>query len=86
MLIPGDQWPIFLYAGYAYDPEDPWKGLFQSHLLVSVSVCLTLSATESCPLMENIGKQRLTNTFLLRQAQSIRLPKPRGRAMPEFMA
>jgi hypothetical protein len=55
MLIPGDQWPIFLYAGYTYDPEDPWKGLFRSRLLVSVGVCSTLSATESCRLTENIG-------------------------------
>lgn len=37
MLIPGDQWPIFLYAGYKYDAEDPWQGLCRSSLLVSVS-------------------------------------------------
>jgi hypothetical protein len=37
MAIPGDQWPVFLYAGYEYDPEDPWKGLFRSTILVSVS-------------------------------------------------
>jgi hypothetical protein len=36
MQVPGDQWPVFLYAGYDYDPEDPWKGLFRSPLLVSV--------------------------------------------------
>ena len=41
MLIPGDQWPIFLYAGYQYDLEDPWKELFRSPILVSVS-CLLL--------------------------------------------
>jgi hypothetical protein len=37
MSVPGDQWPIFLFAGYQYDPEDPWKGLFRSSILVSVS-------------------------------------------------
>jgi hypothetical protein len=37
MVIPGDQWPIFLYARYEYDPEDPWKGLLRSSILVSVS-------------------------------------------------
>ena len=37
MAIPGNQWPIFIYQGYEYDPEDPWKGLFRSTLLVSVS-------------------------------------------------
>ena len=37
MTVPGDQWPIFLYAGYEYDPQNPWKGLFKSTLLVCVS-------------------------------------------------
>ncbi|KAG1894034.1 uncharacterized protein F5891DRAFT_962136, partial [Suillus fuscotomentosus] len=32
--VRGDQWPMFLYAGYAYDPEDPWKGLLRSEILV----------------------------------------------------
>ena len=35
--VAGDQWPIFLYADYAYDAEDPWNGLLRSGLLVSVS-------------------------------------------------
>ncbi|KAG2136453.1 hypothetical protein DEU56DRAFT_871539 [Suillus clintonianus] len=30
----GDQWPIFLYAHYVYDHEDPWSGLLRSRLLV----------------------------------------------------
>jgi hypothetical protein len=38
MIVPGDQWPIFLYAGYEYDPENPWKGLFRSSILVCVCV------------------------------------------------
>jgi hypothetical protein len=37
MTVPGDQWPIFLYAGYEYDPENPWNGLFRSTLLICVS-------------------------------------------------
>jgi hypothetical protein len=37
LAITGDQWPIFLYAGYTYDPEDPWNGLLRSNILVSVS-------------------------------------------------
>ena len=40
MAVSGDQWPIFLYQGYAYDPDDPWNGLFRSALLVSVSFIL----------------------------------------------
>jgi hypothetical protein len=43
LVPPGDQWPVFLYAGYDYDPEDPWKGLFRSPLLVSVSPAYTMS-------------------------------------------
>jgi hypothetical protein len=36
MAVSGDQWPIFIYQGYIYDPEDPWNGLFRSTLLISV--------------------------------------------------
>jgi hypothetical protein len=37
MVIPGDQWPLFLYANCEYDPDDPWKGLLRNSILVSVS-------------------------------------------------
>ncbi|KIM64229.1 hypothetical protein SCLCIDRAFT_115360, partial [Scleroderma citrinum Foug A] len=33
--VAGDQWPVFLYANYTYDPEDPWNGLLRSGLLIS---------------------------------------------------
>jgi hypothetical protein len=36
IIVTGDQWPLFLYADYHYDPEDPWNGLFRSALLVCV--------------------------------------------------
>jgi hypothetical protein len=36
MVVSGDQWPIFLYHGYSYDPDDPWNGLFRCGLLVKV--------------------------------------------------
>ncbi|KAG0702402.1 hypothetical protein DFH29DRAFT_982339 [Suillus ampliporus] len=32
--VRGDQWPVFLYAGYIYDPDDPWKGLLRSEILI----------------------------------------------------
>ncbi|KAG1732469.1 hypothetical protein EDD22DRAFT_982534 [Suillus occidentalis] len=32
--VRGDQWPMFLYAGCAYDPEDPWKGLLRNEMLI----------------------------------------------------
>ena len=38
LAVSGDQWPIFLYYGYTFDPDDPWNGLFRSSLLVSVSI------------------------------------------------
>lgn len=34
--VAGDQWPVFLYANYTYDAEDPWNGLLRSGLLISV--------------------------------------------------
>ncbi|KAG2135608.1 hypothetical protein BD769DRAFT_1627061 [Suillus cothurnatus] len=32
--VHGDQWPMFLYARYEYDPEDPWRGLLRGEILV----------------------------------------------------
>ena len=43
MEVPGDQWPVFLYANCQYDAEDAWKGLFRSTFLVSVSYFLLLA-------------------------------------------
>ncbi|KJA26299.1 hypothetical protein HYPSUDRAFT_132935 [Hypholoma sublateritium FD-334 SS-4] len=34
LLVPGDQWPIFLFSSYTYDDNDPAKGLLRSSLLV----------------------------------------------------
>ncbi|KAF8219613.1 hypothetical protein L208DRAFT_1338960, partial [Tricholoma matsutake] len=31
----GDEWPLFLYHGFSYNPKDPWNGLFCSSLLVT---------------------------------------------------
>jgi len=36
IVVSGDQWPIFLYHGFNYNPDDPWNGLFRSSLIVSV--------------------------------------------------
>ena len=37
LVVPRDQWPILLYKDYKYDPEDPWKGLLRSSILVLVT-------------------------------------------------
>ncbi|KAG6904061.1 hypothetical protein DXG01_012852, partial [Tephrocybe rancida] len=34
-LVRGDEWPVFIYAGYSYDSEDPWMGVFRSTLLLN---------------------------------------------------
>jgi len=34
MSVSGDQWPMFVYANLAYDPDDPWNGLFRNQILV----------------------------------------------------
>lgn len=47
LAVSGDQWPIFVYHGYNYDPEDPWNGLFRSILLVSVGCSQLLLHTRA---------------------------------------
>jgi hypothetical protein len=49
----GDEWPMFLYHGYTYDPEDPWNGLFRSSLLITVS----LYYVHAIPLTRATGLQ-----------------------------
>ncbi|KAG6913971.1 hypothetical protein DXG01_003232 [Tephrocybe rancida] len=34
-LVQGDEWPVFIYAGYSYDSEVPWTGAFRSTLLLN---------------------------------------------------
>ena len=36
ITVAGDQWPLLVYADCAYDPEEPWDGLFRNKLLVWV--------------------------------------------------
>jgi len=35
--VRGDQWPIFLWSGYKYDEDQPWRGLLQSDILIKAS-------------------------------------------------
>ncbi|KAG6371375.1 hypothetical protein JVT61DRAFT_9587 [Boletus reticuloceps] len=35
LRVTGNQWPIFLYANYAYNTEDPWNGLLHSGIFIS---------------------------------------------------
>jgi hypothetical protein len=61
IAVTGDQWPVFLYTGYSYDPEDPWNGLLQSNILISVSRLLyTILFIQHLIL----GGFRRSNTYL----------------------
>ncbi|KAH6907818.1 hypothetical protein BKA70DRAFT_1104343, partial [Coprinopsis sp. MPI-PUGE-AT-0042] len=35
IVVSGDDWPLFLYEDYKHYPDDAWRGLFRSTLLVS---------------------------------------------------
>ncbi|RDB25046.1 hypothetical protein Hypma_007811 [Hypsizygus marmoreus] len=34
LAVPGDHWPVLLYAQCKFDPEDPWKGFLKNRILV----------------------------------------------------
>lgn len=57
----GDQWPSFLFHGYAYDPEDPWNGLFRSSLLVTAykHIFTSPSSVDKEPKATRSGNARI---------------------------
>ncbi|KIM76841.1 hypothetical protein PILCRDRAFT_77388 [Piloderma croceum F 1598] len=61
MAVTGDQWPIFLYHGYSYGPEDPWNGLFRSSILVSAykHIFTSPSSVEKEPKATRSGNARI---------------------------
>jgi hypothetical protein len=36
LVVSADQWPTFIYQDYKFHADDPWRGAFQSSLLISV--------------------------------------------------
>jgi hypothetical protein len=82
LVVAGDQWPMFLYEGYVYDPDDPWKGLFRSSLLVSVCLSSFASATMH---LDSFIFTRLSNISSHHLVQLIRNPRPRVLEMRAFM-
>jgi hypothetical protein len=48
IIVTGDQWPLFLYADYHYDPKEPWNGLFRSALLVCVRYIFRVASKFPC--------------------------------------
>jgi len=61
MAVAGDQWPIFLYQGYNYDPEDPWNGLFRGSLLIYAykHIFTSPSSIEKEPKTTRSGNARI---------------------------
>ncbi|KAG1869706.1 hypothetical protein C8R48DRAFT_597597 [Suillus tomentosus] len=61
MSVCGDQWPIFLYAHYTYDVDDPWCGLLRSRLLVCAykHVFTSPSLVDKEPKATRSGNARL---------------------------
>ncbi|KAI6006877.1 hypothetical protein EDD15DRAFT_2383856 [Pisolithus albus] len=59
--VPGDQWPVFLYADYSYDPEDPWNGLLCSGLLVAAykHIFTSPSSVDQEPKATRSGNARI---------------------------
>ena len=82
--VPGDQWPIFLYASYKYDENDPWQGLLRSSLVVKVGN--NFRSIFCCFSHVQLIYSRLSSTFLLRLALSTKKRRRRDREMLVFMA
>ncbi|KIM58805.1 hypothetical protein SCLCIDRAFT_27804 [Scleroderma citrinum Foug A] len=59
--VAGDQWPLFLYANYTYDQEDPWNGLLRGGVLVSASkhVFTSPSSVDQEPKATRSGNARI---------------------------
>ncbi|KIJ57837.1 hypothetical protein HYDPIDRAFT_103751, partial [Hydnomerulius pinastri MD-312] len=59
--VAGDQWPVFLYANYMYDPEDLWNGLLRSGLLVSAfkHIFTSPSSVDQEPKATRSGNARI---------------------------
>lgn len=70
MQVAGDQWPLFLYADYTYDPKDPWNGLLRSGLLVSVGLFIFFQSMAGWS-----QSHRPSNIYLLYLVRSTRNPR-----------
>ncbi|KAG6916133.1 hypothetical protein DXG01_008324 [Tephrocybe rancida] len=66
----GDQWPTFLFHNYHYDVEDPWNGLFRSHLLVTAYkyIFTSPSSVDKEPKATKSGNARIHGMTRVTQA------------------
>ena len=79
--VAGDQWPVFLYANYTYDPEDPWNGPLHNGLLVSMSLSTIVQLT-----LWWLLSGRLSSTSSPCRVQSTKNLKQHDLGMRTFMA
>ncbi|KAI6010323.1 hypothetical protein EDC04DRAFT_2871211 [Pisolithus marmoratus] len=75
LQVAGDQWPLFLYADYSDDTDDPWNGLLHSGLLVSAyrHVFTLPSSVDQEPKAMWSGNARIQQIFPL-YTESEQLP------------
>ncbi|TFK34091.1 hypothetical protein BDQ12DRAFT_614041 [Crucibulum laeve] len=61
LAVPGDQWPIFIYANNKFNEDDPWKGLLRGRLLVMAykHVFTSPSSVEKEPKATRSGNARI---------------------------
>ena len=57
ITVAGDQWPLLVYADCAYDPEEPWEGLFRNKLLVWVRPLPSISKYSQLTKLQLPGLQ-----------------------------
>ena len=72
LAVSGNQWPLFLYQWYNYDPKDPWNGLLKNTLLIFTCVSLP----RPFKFTYTLSHDRFTNIFSLHQAQSKKSTRP----------
>ncbi|KAH6904057.1 hypothetical protein BKA70DRAFT_1109709 [Coprinopsis sp. MPI-PUGE-AT-0042] len=61
LSVTGDQWPLFLYEGYTFNPTNVWVGLFRSILLVSAfkHIFTSPSSVDRQPRATRSGNARI---------------------------
>ena len=67
--VAGDQWPVFLYANFTYDLEDPWNGLLRSGLLLRFH--RTCHLTDNCFLYTSTLADAMRSMDMSRSPDSL---------------
>ena len=81
ITVAGDQWPLLVYANCAYDPEEPWEGLFRNKLLVWV---LPFPSTSNIQSTDTLTTSRPLSTSLRPRARLTLMRRQQGLGMLAF--